>query len=81
MSADCSVFAITYEALARGTVTAKDKRTARVLWDASQNIDFNPDDLECDKALVRLGLARETKRGFEVRDGGGWSVWREKEEG
>lgn len=80
MGARCDHFAEAYRALARGKVTEKKRYAARVLYDVTQEIDFSVDDLDCDKALLKLGLARVTKRGFEIRDGRRWRVWRDAAE-
>jgi hypothetical protein len=36
------------------------KELAKKIWNASRNYDFHPYQLECDDALKRLGLARDS---------------------
>lgn len=36
----------------------KDDKLVKFMWDAAPQYDFSPHDMECDAALIKLGLAR-----------------------
>jgi hypothetical protein len=64
------IFAMVFDYLADEKVISKE-RMADMLWDASQGYDFTSDQMGCDDALVKLGLAMECACGFMVYKGAG----------
>lgn len=66
---EASLFAILFKWLAKEP-TPRNKRFARKLWRASISWDFNAWDMDCDRALKKLGLCKffgTNEDGGEVR--------------
>ncbi len=74
------IFSGMFEYLAREPISDEALKFSRVLWEQQREYDFAPRQMECDKALIRLGLAKrgvspEYPSDGEVtlyRDGHGW---------
>ena len=52
------IFGSLFDMLAAG-LPADPAETARLLWNMQKGYDFSPCQMECDDALLKLGLARE----------------------
>lgn len=47
-----------FEMIAEEIPEARRKTVARKFWKMAGEIDFSDDEMECDKALIKLGLAK-----------------------
>jgi hypothetical protein len=56
-----AIFGEMFNYLANGTPDAGAKRMAKKMWDMQKEYDFSPDQMACDNALVKLGLAAKSK--------------------
>lgn len=54
------VFARVFERLAEDP-DERNKKLAQDLWDIARGYDFHPIQMDCDDALVKLGLATKAK--------------------
>lgn len=49
-------------------------RIAKTLWDVRDKYDFSDDQMDCDKALIDLGLAKKDETGTKyVQKDGSWN--------
>jgi hypothetical protein len=54
-----AIFGRQFERLAKGRIPERKLKEAREVWRDSWNYDFNPYQMGCDEALLRLGLAQD----------------------
>lgn len=55
------IFGRLFDYLAFYIGTVDRKEFAKYLWTISEEYDFSPGQMECDEALLKLGLARKVK--------------------
>jgi hypothetical protein len=66
------IFAEIFEMLAEDPVTEKDKEKALDFWEKSGSYDFSAQQMCCNQALEKLGLARKRVDPKYPNDGPVW---------
>lgn len=71
-----AIYGDVFEALAKAAIEGAEKqRLARLFWRQSFEYDFSPEQMCCDKALLKLDLAQRCATGetrYRTQNGEGW---------